>query len=944
MKRWICSVWCLLAFVAILGAKEPTVKVGSFNLCTSDSRKGFVEDGKKGFFAPPQRYWSKSATAVADMIVALDCDVLGVQEVCDSIWGVKGDYDIKRLVAERSKDFAWILYPNSTKGIQYDVAIAYKPSAVDTLATGIFWTGGHPDKPVSHAKEPRYICRPCVWAKMRHRASGREFWFFSAHTVTPQKYKDDKWPKGRGNVVNLQQLALCAPAIVPEGVPSVMVGDLNVDHKGKSWVHISEAIWEDVYTLCQQEGSLFPEDVQWGTQNTKDETGYSKWYPDHILINGMKVKDFAIIRDKYPTQDGSLHFPSDHLPITAELSFAKAPKEVKWESLRSPDGRISMEVRSTKEGVVYRVLSDGKVLVNPSPISMTLDDGTVLGKGKPKKIVRSAETMTLLFSDHSLDLRAFDDGVAWRWNSSRKDSFRVLDEQVSFRFPDIAQARVSYTHKNKSDPFQDDFENVYLVKRLPFFSGEKLAVPPVLVEAPGGEKLIFGEADGVRYPGLFLQVIGNRMEGRFAPYPRKEVRGGHNDLQMQVVEREDFIAYCESGARSFPWRVIGISRTDCDLAENNLMQRLSGPAVAGDFSWVKPGKVAWEWWNQFALTDVDFRPGINMPTYKAYIDFASRHGIEYVILDEGWAVKGANDLFAVVPELDLPELIGYARGRGVDVILWAGFSAFDKDMEKVCAHYAKMGVKGFKVDFLDRNDQKMMNFMYRAAETAARNRLLVDFHGCPPPTGLQKIFPNIINCEGIFGLEQMRKRPFPDSDMVVFDVTAPFIRFRTGPADYTPGAFLNSTPATFVNSTSSPMSQGTRCRQLAEYVVFDAPLQMLCDSPSRYEAEPDCADFLYRVPTVWDETRVLEGKVGEYIVTARRKGDTWYLGALTDWTPRKFTLDLSRLGLSGADIEAWEDGADADQKASSWKKNSFRSEGSFTIRLSPGGGWAGIVK
>ena len=383
---------------------------------------------------------------------------------------------------------------------------------------------------------------------------------------------------------------------------------------------------------------------------------------------------------------------------------------------------------------------------------------------------------------------------------------------------------------------------------------------------------------------------------------------------------------------------------DAEKAENDLITRLAPPAE-GDFSWVKPGKVAWEWWSQFAIGDVDFTPGVNTETYKAYIDFASRNGIEYVLMDEGWAVRYADDLFAVVPEIDLKEIIAYGKKKNVGIILWAGYSAFVKDIEKVCSHYAAMGVKGFKIDFFERNDQIVQDVMLKTARLAAKYRLLIDFHGCPPPAGLQKQFPNVLNYEGIFGLEQLRNRALPQYDMVRFDVTAPYIRFVTGPADYTPGAFLNGTRETFVPYKPAPMSQGTRCRQLAEYVVFDGPMQMLCDGPARYEADQQCAEFIYRVPTVWDETRVLDGKIGEYIVTARRKGNSWYIGALTDWNERELSIDISELGLTGASVEAWEDGPEAASKASDWGKRSFDVTGApFKIRLAPGGGWAGIVK
>ena len=355
------------------------------------------------------------------------------------------------------------------------------------------------------------------------------------------------------------------------------------------------------------------------------------------------------------------------------------------------------------------------------------------------------------------------------------------------------------------------------------------------------------------------------------------------------------------------------------------------------------GKVAWEWWNNWNVRGVDFVAGINTETYKYYIDFASRHGLEYVILDEGWAVKYADDLFKVVPEIDLEEIVRHGTEKNVGIILWAGYSAFMKDIEGVCSHYAKMGVKGFKVDFLDRNDQKMEDFIYTASEIAARYHLVMDFHGCHQPTGLQRRFPNVLNYEGVFGLEQMRKRQLPEYDMVEFDVTIPYIRYVAGFADYTPGAMKNGSYTNFRDVRTEPMSQGTRCRQLAEFVVFDAPLNMICDSPTSYELEPICSEFLYRVPTVWDETIVLDGKVGDYIITARRKGDVWYVGAMTDWTGRDLKVDISRLFDGKVQVEAWQDGKVAHKFGNDYQKKSYTAEGPIDIHLAPGGGWAAII-
>ena len=301
---------------------------------------------------------------------------------------------------------------------------------------------------------------------------------------------------------------------------------------------------------------------------------------------------------------------------------------------------------------------------------------------------------------------------------------------------------------------------------------------------------------------------------------------------------------------------------DKAMLDSDLVYALSRPAQ-GDFSWVKPGKVAWDWWNAWNLYGVDFRAGINTQTYKYYIDFAAENGIEYVILDEGWAVNLQADLFQVVPEIDLPGIVDYANAKGVGIILWAGYWAMNRDIEGICKHFSEMGVKGFKIDFMNRDDQQMVDFYRETAEIAARYHLLVDFHGAFKPSGLQRPYPNVINHEGVAGLEQM-KWAQASVDQVTYDVQIPFIRMFAGPLDYTQGAMRNATRGNYRPVNSEPMSQGTRCRQLAEYILFEAPLTMLCDSPSNYLAEPECLRWMAAVPTVWDETVALDGQVGDY--------------------------------------------------------------------------------
>ena len=415
-------------------------------------------------------------------------------------------------------------------------------------------------------------------------------------------------------------------------------------------------------------------------------------------------------------------------------------------------------------------------------------------------------------------------------------------------------------------------------------------------------------------------------------------QGGHNNLQLIVMEREDYIAEMDR-SKVFPWRIMMVGTAE-EIAMNNMSYLLGEPSRVDDISWIKPGKVAWDWWNNWNIGGVPFKAGINNDTYKHYIDFASRYGIEYVILDEGWAVNGKADLFQVVPEIDLPMLVNYAKERNVGIILWAGYYAFDRDMERVCQHYSKMGVKGFKVDFMDRDDQIVTDFYRRTAETCAKYHLVVDFHGAFKPAGLNRTYPNVLNFEGVFGLEQMKWAP-ATVDQMRYDCEIPFIRQAAGPMDYTQGAMLNGGRWNYHPCWSEPLSQGTRCHQLALYIVLESPLNMLCDSPTNYEKDPDYTRFVAEIPTVWDETRVLQGEVGEYIVTARRKGDTRYIGGITNWTERDVDVDLSQLGISSGVAELYCDGVNAHRRGSDYSTQTIKQSGNQAIKvhLAPGGGF-----
>ena len=639
-------------------------------------------------------------------------------------------------------------------------------------------------------------------------------------------------------------------------------------------------------------------------------------------------------------------------------------------SFTSPDRSISAQIQTYPDRVEYNLSCDGKMLIKSSAISMTLNDGSTIPSGNVQSVKRCSEDfvfetplyrksqvrdhfneLRIVYRNSAVVFRLYDDAFAWRFETSARKAFKVLHEQSTFSFPHDWKMYASYTHKYAGGGLKaqlcDDFENVYAHTKLSEWDLAHYANCPLMVEADGGVKMVITEADLNSYPGMFLYNpdSGTTLVGVNAGVPSKMEVSGHNRLQEMVLERHDYIASCDGTARSFPWRIVCVSRNDAEMADNDAVIRLAAPCDTDqDFSWVRPGRVAWDWLNAWGLRGMDFIAGINTPTYKYYIDFASRHGLEYVILDEGWSVKYANDLLKVVPEIDLEEIVRYGNEKNVGIILWAGHYPFQKDMEKVCAHYSQIGVKGFKVDFMNRDDQLVEDFMRKAAMVCARYHLLLDFHGTHKPVGLQREFPNVINCEGIFGMEQMRGKTLPAYDMVKTDVIFPFVRYVAGFADYTPGLMRNASKYNHRTVKGEPMSQGTRCHQLALYVVYDAPLNMLADSPSNYEQESECLEFISAVPTVWDETRILEGEVGKYIVTARRKGDIWYIGAICDWDGKDITLDLSSLTGGKWIANCYLDGYIADKIASDYRHKHDEGDGTLSVHMAPGGGFAAIVK
>ena len=640
--------------------------------------------------------------------------------------------------------------------------------------------------------------------------------------------------------------------------------------------------------------------------------------------------------------------------------------------LASPDGKLQVMVE-TGDGIHYSLVHDGDLLVGRSEIGMYMTDGSKFGgleqvkkastRGvdqtikatlyKKAEVLDKFNELTLKFKEFSLVFRAYDDGMAYRFVSHKEEPYNVDHETAEFNFAkdwNMWAAYVAQHTESLESQYYNSFENTYSYTPLSSWNKERLAFLPLMVEGPRGKKVVVTESDLIDYPGMYLynEKGDNNLSARFAPYPNEVRQGGHNNLQLEVQSRQPYIAKCV-GNEKFPWRIIAVSEDDVQMADNDMVYRLARPAdTTLGWNWVKPGKVAWDWWNDWNIDGVDFRSGINNETYQYYIDFASKNGIEYVILDEGWAVNGKADLFQVVREIDLEMLVKYASERNVGLILWAGYWAFDRDMEKVCEHYSKMGIKGFKIDFMDRDDQYMVDFHRRAAEMTAKYHLLADFHGSYKPTGLHRTYPNVINFEGVHGLETM-KWSGPEVDQVTYDVTVPFIRMMAGPMDYTQGAMRNATKSNYHPVYNEPMSQGTRCRQLAQYVIFNSPLNMLCDSPSNYMREEECLKFIAEIPTVWDETKGIYGRVGEFIIMTRRSGDVWYVAGMNGWFKCSTEVRMDFLPEGEYHVEIFTDGPNASRIARDYMKieadTDFPSGKMKILNIAPGGGFAAkIVK
>jgi alpha-glucosidase len=623
--------------------------------------------------------------------------------------------------------------------------------------------------------------------------------------------------------------------------------------------------------------------------------------------------------------------------------------------LHSPDGRIEVRIRTAGQ-FRYDVLLKGKAVLENSTLSLDVEHKKL---GVQPKVVSAKqnshdeivqpvvrqkfaqvrdhynELRITLQDNYTVVFRAYDDGIGYRFETSiPQKQVKIYGEEANFNFP--SNFVVYYPQE---DTFYSHNERKYLPQHLNEIAPQFIATLPAVVDVGQGAKLAIAESDLNDYPGLWLHGAAPNfsLAATFPPYPLKEVQT--SDRDYKVVDSADYIA-TTSGTRTFPWRVIGVADKDGDLITSELMWLLESPSQFQDTSWIKPGKVAWDWWNDWNIDGVDFHAGINNQTYNYYIDFAAKYGIPYIILDDGWYKLG--NLLEVAPGLDMEALAAYAKQKNVGIILWTSWKTLDDQMIPALDQFEKWGIKGIKVDFMQRSDQIMIDYFYRVCREAAKRHMLVDFHGDQKPATMTRTWPNLINAEGVRGMEWSK---WSWESEPKHNVSLPFTRMFLGPMDYTPGAMRNATKTTFAPVAGQPMAMGTRCHQLAMYVVYEAPLQMLSDSPSNYSREPEAMEFLGPVPTQWDETKVLDAKIAEYVLVTRRNGRDWYVGAMTDWDARDVEVDFSFLPDGNFTLEAYQDGVNADRNASDYKKSSMQVNRTtkLKIHLAPGGGWAARV-
>jgi alpha-glucosidase len=575
-------------------------------------------------------------------------------------------------------------------------------------------------------------------------------------------------------------------------------------------------------------------------------------------------------------------------------------------TVSSPDGKTKVTVTAGKQ-LSWSINYNGERILNPSLMQMDIEGQTEQPGVNPKVIkaktlkVNSEQTAVIPLKqriikdqynqltltckgNYAIVFRVYNNGAAYRFETSLKQPKVIINTETIEQ--NWTEGCKLYWPREKNQEYLTHCEAIFDELNISSLTNDMKGYLPIYLSTPKGTKVVIMESDLFDYPNLFLTGDrNNTLSGEFPPVVLKSALKEGADRDEVLLEKASYIAETE-GTRTFPWRVLMINEDDKAVIENNLVYQLASPSVTQDTDWIKPGKISWDWWSTLNVYGVDFKAGVNTDTYKYFIDFASKYGIEYILLDEGWSA-GTWNIKEPIPGLDIPELVRYGKERNVGLVLWTLWNPLDKELDEILDVYEKWGIKGIKVDFMQRSDQYMVNFYERVGKAAMERKLLVDFHGSFKPSGLQKKYPNVMTFEGVLGLEHDK-----DSRDInpVHDLILPFTRMVAGPMDYTPGAVNNATAEDFYINFVHPISLGTRAHQAALYVVYESPLQMLADSPSNYYKAPEFASFISRIPTIWEDTKAITAKIGEQLVIARKNGKNWYLAGLTDWNANSYHL------------------------------------------------------
>lgn len=625
--------------------------------------------------------------------------------------------------------------------------------------------------------------------------------------------------------------------------------------------------------------------------------------------------------------------------------------------LESPNGKLRTDIELSDK-IYYTTLYGNDTLLYRNSLQMELGNETlgnspqlakqwttteqkaitpVIPLKYSKAIIQQNQLLLKFKNGYSVEFRAFNEGLAYRFITHKKGKIDILNEEVTINLHKNDSLHLQQTWNGFHTPYEEPYTHL---SGKEFTEDSPISTLPVLVASNKNYKILISETNVFDYPEMLVRGKGEgKIAGVFPPCPLKQVYKG--DDRIEITEKANYIAQTK-GTREFPWRYFVITTRDEALIENKMMLALAEPSQITDTSWIQSGQTVWDWWNYAMPYDVDFVAGRNQNTYNYFIDFAADNHIPYTLIDDGWT-NSRSEPFKPNPQVNIHEVLKHAKNRNVKVILWMHWSAIENNIDSIFDIYARWGVAGLKIDFMERNDQWMVNFYERVAQKAAANKMIILFHGAFKPSGLEYKYPNVLSYEAVRGLEWKGEATADNG------IYLPFMRNAVGPMDYTPGAMVSMQPEYYANSDYNPAAIGTRALQLAHFIVFESGIQMLADNPTRYKKEKESFDFIKQIPTTWDETRVLTAKLGEYVVVAKRKGDKWYIGAMTNsrFSRRNIEIDLDFLPQGSAfRMVSFEDGPNANYVAMDYckKETTVKRNQKLAIAMARNGGWAGIIE